>query len=280
MKRINILFYLFIFYGLFTISCKKPDLNNNNSNNNNTPTICVLKKLVHPDSSYTFYTFDSDSNLTKIEDYDSVGTELTKYFFYYSGKKLTKAEIIENGMVQERYDFHYPSSSSVPDSAIAFVDMGNGSLEKNTSLALTFNSSNKLSKIEEVIYIMGSSMTVSRTAFTFTNDNCTKREIYFLDLNTQQLALEDYTTYEYDQMKNPYFGIGIDYFFAIIQDKPPYTKNNINKLRNYDNNNQLNNEYSFDYGYEYNTINYPTQQIKANLIATKQFVNYYKYNCK
>lgn len=281
MKQIHKLFFLLISFSFIVISCKKTDLNNNNNNNNNkTPSICALKKVVHKDSSYTFYTFDLDSNLTKIEDYDSAGIELTKYFFYYSGKKLTKAEIRENGMVRERYDFHYPSGSSIPDSAIIFVDMGGSSLEKTTSLALTFNSSNQITKVEDIIYGMGSSMVVSRTAFTYTNDNCTNREIYFLDFNTQQLALEEYTTYEYDQMKNPYFGIGIDYYFAIIEDKPPYTKNNINKSRNYDKNNQLNNENSLDYGYEYNIINYPTEQIKANLSGTEQKINLFKYNCQ
>lgn len=285
MKSIHVFLYLLLSFSLVVLSCKKTDdsnstsNNNNNTNNNSTTKNCALNMVTKEDSSYSIFTFDLDSNLTKIENYDSTGFPMQKYHFYYNVNTLIKAEFIENGKVLERFEFHYPSGSSTPDSALEYIDMGAGNLEKGASLALSFNS-NQLVKSEHIIYLMGNSTTVSKVEYAYTNGNCSRRDFYIIDLNTQQLALEEYSTYEYDDKKNPYYGIGIDFFFAIIENKPPFTKNNINKERNFDANNQQINATSFDYGYEYTLNNDPYEQIKANLSGTEQYVNFFKYDCQ
>lgn len=274
MKNLKIVLLILVTISLSTWSCKK-DPKGDTTDPNPTNQTCYFTKVDYGDS-YMTATYNSTHQLTKIQEYDSLGNADSYYTtFTYANGKITIIEGIDNGTVSDKFEFYY-GANTTPDSLIMYSDNG-GTMERQAAYALTF-SGNQLVKAELIISYMGFDIVYQKSEFTYTNGNMTMEKNYEFDFTTLSMALTGSSEYSYDNKKNPYYGIGLDYL--VFFDSGIFgSQNNAISYTDKDDTGTIDQSNSTTSTIEYNTNNYPTKITKTSLDNSSTDVETYTYDC-
>jgi hypothetical protein len=278
MKNLKFLLMMLVAMSVAVSSCKKDDDDDNNDdNNNNTPQTCYLNKINYGDY-YSLAEYNTNHLITKMTDYDSNGVADGYYttISYDANGKIQNMTSYDGSTIDFKMVFIYGSGTH-PDSVAMYSDDGNGNLERDGSYILTFTG-DKLTKVEVPYTIMGNTIIISKTEYTYTGENLTMESEYEFDLTTLQMELTSSYEYEHDAKKNPYYGIGLNYF--VFLDGMFGSENNVTKETYKDDAGTVDQEYSYNYTYEYNSSNYPTKSTSTSFDNSDTYVEMYEYDCQ
>jgi hypothetical protein len=277
MKKLKFLSLLLSLMVIATTGCKKDDPDDNTGGGNDNPPAtktCYVKKITEDKGKYTEIAYNSNHKIVKATDYDSIGNPENSYvtFSYNTDGSLHEVLSYDNNAIEAKFIYHYTNSK--PDSVYLFEDSGNG-LNKIGVYAITLNG-NKIGEMQMIAELSGQTVVMQKTVYTYTGDNLTKKETYNLDFTSHQLKLSETSLYEFDSKKNPFRGIGLDYFFA---EEMFFSVNNITKETNKDENGNVMNDDSYNYTIEYNSDGYPTKVTSKTFNGSDTDVTVYSYDC-
>ncbi len=268
MKKIKILFILFIGAALTIASCKK------DPSGGDTPVVkkhSFVTKKTNDDGTYSKYTYNGDNQISKSEDYNASGTSTKYSVLTYSSKHLVKYESFENGTLKTKLEISNNSSGN-PISADIYITQASG-LAKIGSFNYTY-SGDKLASRTMMYEINGQTFEVSKVEYTYTGDNITKETEYSLGAS-QALEVSGYTKYEYDSKKNPFLTLGLGIFTG---DVGSISANNYTKETVMDASSTIDNAHSKNYTYEYNDKDYPIKETSKTFNNSVTKVTTYSYD--
>lgn len=274
MKKVNILFLVLIGFALTFASCKKDD-NDDGDGDGGSPTskTCYVTKMTNENGSYTQVSYDADNHVVKIEEFDSLGAADGYSVFTYTSGNMTKMEGYNAGAIDSKLEISY-NSENQPIKSDMFTDQGTG-LTKIGYYEYTYSSS-KLSKISMFFEILSQMKEVKKSEFEYSGDNVSKVTNYELG-GTLTLELSGTVEYTYDDKKNPFLNIGLNYFMGDIQF---ISKNNYTKMTIKDETGTIADDESANITYEYSTENYPTKATIVTFDNSNTEISTYTYNCK
>lgn len=274
MKTFKKITFILLIFTLTTLSCKKTE----------DPIVeppvvsggCVINKMDYGVDGYSLITYNTNNQATSEVSYNEDGTsDGNETFFTYNGSKLLTIISKNNGNIENKLEFVY-GSAETPDSLIIYGDNGTGTIEPLASYKLTF-SSNKLIKAEIYFSYAGQSIVISKTEFTYSDNNVTEVKTYEMD-GSFSLALTQTELIQYDSKQNALHGIGLDYFFIDIE-IPFMSVNNITKYTYKDADGNIDQGASYTNVIEYNTNNYPTKVTSNYDDGSPSDVVNYTYDC-
>lgn len=281
MKTLKLLFVLFlgVTIGLAT-SCKKDDDTTDDGNGGDNPPAaktCYIKKTTDDNGAYSTYEYNSDNKVIKVSEYDKNGKLTAENHITYNtqGNYINFTVLNDKGDTATYLVMHY-SSASHPDSASVYMNMGVG-LVKSATFVYTFTG-DQLTLMETKADPLGTGpFVVSKNEYTYTGKNLTTLKAYSFSVTAMSLVLESTTDYTYDDKKNPFFGIGIDYLMGEPQLS---AANNVTKLTFKDDKGAVDKKKSFNYTYEYTSNGYPSKATEKDFDNSHTEVTNMEYNCK
>ena len=251
MKKIKILFLLFVGVSLTFASCKKDTVED-------TPPVVVtgsyIDKETYDDGSYTKFTYNAAHQVTLAQDYDNMGVlqDGSANFTYASGF-LVKFESISGGSADMKLEFTN-NASGMPVKADVFSDDGAGLIQVGY-FEYTY-SGNQLTQMSMFFEVMGQTLEVSKSEFIYSGDNVSMIKLYEMG-GTLALEYAGSEIYEYDTKVNPYLNIGLNFFMGEINFM---NKNNYTKMTSKDASGAVMNDQSENVTYEYNSANQPSKR--------------------
>jgi hypothetical protein len=279
MKLLKLLFVLLMGVSLsMATSCNKDDDDNDNNDggdNPPAPTKCYIKKSINDDSTYTVLEYNSDHKVTKVTDYKKDGSvEGVTFISYNSDGMMNMFVMVENGDTTMKMKMSH--SGTKLDSTDLFVDMGAG-LKMFSRFVYVYNG-NKLAAMLTKADPLGTGfVVVSKNEYTFNGDNVSMIKEMQMDVTSGTFKLNSTTEYTYDDKKNPYVGIGVDYLMGEAQF---ISVNNPLKMTYKDDTGTVDNDESEDYTYEYNSNGYPTKVTAKSFSGSSTDVTTNEYDCK
>ena len=280
MKKIKLLLILFMGIALsVATSCNKDDDNNDDNGGgggNPTTKTCYINKQSFEDGSYDKITYYSDHKAKTYEEYDSTGALDSRAEISYNSDG-TLAELHQfDDADKEVMKLVYSYSGGKISEIEMFLDMGNG-LKSFGVYEYTF-SGEHVTKVEMKMDILGTGTPIvaSKTEFTYTGDNPTKVVEYEFDAATMGLKKTGEVEYVYDDKKNPFFNIGINFVFPDVQF---FAKNNYTKMTVKDDAGAVDQDESANITYEYNENGYPTKSTATNFSGSDSEVTVMEYDC-
>jgi len=275
MKSLKFLAFILVGLALTTASCKKTD-DDGSGDGDPAKKTCYVNKMDYGDN-YSVLSYNSEHQVIKVENFDSLGTPdgSNSQFTYVNGKMETM-ENWDSGVLDSKIIYHYATTGK-PDSAYMWGDEGNG-FEKLGTYVLTFTGDD-LTKTEMVVEYLGQSITVEKTEYTYTNGNIATMSKYEFDITSLSLNLISTSTFEYDNKKSPYRGIGLDYFF-IADDAGFMSTNNPTKETIKDKSGSVSQDESMNYSYEYNSDDYPTKVTETAFDNNYTETTLLSYDCQ
>ncbi len=272
MKQIKLLFVLFLGIALSTAySCNKDD--DDNGGGSSTPTKCYIKKELNDDGSYTLVEYNANHQVIKSTDYDDAGSPTAHIEMTYVNDILAVVEEYENGILVGRIEYSY-NALGYPTKADLFMDDGTG-FTKIGYYDITFTGDN-LTKQSMHADLMGQTIKVSESVFTYDAGNVTKMKTFAFNAQTLKLELESITEYAYDTKLNPYHGVGVDYLMA---DPQFLSKANITINTASDNKGVVMDDKSYNTVYEYNDSKYPIKGTATSFDNSNSEVTIMEYDC-
>ena len=273
MKELKILFSLLIGVALITAtSCDKDEDKDEDPPAENK---CYIKKELNDDGSYSTFEFNSAHKMILAKEFDDNGssdgiTELT-----YEGGILKKMEIIDQGVVEEKYEYSYKDGRK--DTAWVYENES-GTLKKTGFYLYTFVDENptKIATYTDPGGI-GTYIEFEYNEYTYSDNNVTTEKVYAFDLTSMQMELVYTYEYEYDTKKNPYRYIGIN---NILTDLLFLSNANVTKVTCKDDKGVTVDDESANYVYEYNSNNYPTKITETAFDSSYTDVSMLEYDCE
>jgi hypothetical protein len=248
------------------------------SKNNDHPadgSVLTRYKTTFRDTIVYYYIYDRDANNRIISMHDStkvyeIKTDLT----YNSNNKVTKATFIQNGNTTYSLEFEYNTDGRISKRKIRsgtlavaedyniYVYDATGHLVTDSSYTTVNNSTYTLSAVSKFIY---------------TGENITQGDYYTATNGT--LALGSRIKYEYDNSKNPFKDMELEYYINEAG-SAIYTiqlKSSNNALKAYTANGNGGWDLQANSTYEYNASNYVRKSTTQNpmVTQTKAVVEYY-----
>jgi len=276
MKSLKFFAFILVGLALTTTSCKKTDDNNNNNNNDPVKKTCYINKIDNG-SDYSLLTYNSDHQVTKVVNYDSLGNpDGSRTDFFYSNGKIEKMENWDSGVLDSRIIYHYGTSGK-PDSAYVWADQGSGFAKVGVYIT-TFTGDN-LTKVELSVEYNGVNLILNKTEYTYNGNNVATTSVYNYDFTTFNMELSETRSYEYDSKKNPYRGIGLDNFF-VADDVMFFSDNNATKETIKDETGAVQQNESVNNTYEYNDDDYPTKVTSITFDGSDTETTILTYDCE
>lgn len=277
MKNLRILLMIFMGVSLaVATSCKKDDDTDDNNDDNNDPVTetCYVVKMDYG-SDYDEITYNPSNMITKLENFDSTGTASDGYSnFTYENDLLVTMESYNNGNLESKMEIIY-NSNNKPDTLNLYTN-ATGSLNKVGYFKYSFNG-DQLSSISMFAEAMGNIIEVSKTDFQFVGNNVSKITQYEFNFSSMSLELSETRDFTYDDKKNAFIGIGLDYFMGEVQF---LSENNVASVTVKDDQGSVMNDRSYNFTYEYNSNDYPTKQTQTSFDNSDTEVTLYEYSCE
>jgi hypothetical protein len=272
MKKVNILFLVLIGFALTFASCKKDD---DDDGDGGTPTAktCYVTKMTNENGSYTQVSYDADDHVVKTEEFDSLGAADGYSVFTYTSGNMTKMEDYDSGAIDSKLEITY-NSENQPIKLDIFTDQGTG-LTKVGYYEYTYSSS-KLTKLSMFFEVLSQMKEIQKSEFEYSGDNVSKITNYEIGASLT-LELSGTVEYTYDDKKNPFLNIGLDYFMGDIQF---ISKNNYTKMTTKDETGTTIDDESTNATYEYSAENYPTKSTTVAFDNSDTEISTYTYDCK
>jgi hypothetical protein len=272
MKKIKLLFVLFLGVGITFASCKKDD--EEGEGDNPTPEVktCYVVKEKADDNSYHDLIYNSDKLLTNYNGYDTEGNLVESNKLTYTDGKLSLLEVYNSSDITEKIEFTY--SSSQLDSGIIYMDTL-GSMTKVGYFLFTYNG-DKLIKMSMFYKILGQTLEISKREIVFDGDNVSQVSYYELG-GAFSLELTGTIDLEYDDKINPYLNIGIN---DLMGDPQYMSKNNVIKVTYKDADGNIDNKESDNIAFEYNSDNYFTKYVITSFDNTISETYTIDYECQ
>lgn len=272
MKNLKYLLFLMVAVSLSFVACteKEVDPVDDDDTGENGPKVdMLLTKVINTvNYSYEEYLYDADNNLQQVTYKDAAGNDLPYYDDYtYSNGKLESYTNYNNSAPTTKMIVTY--NGDKPSVYKVQSNQGSG-LVDDYNINLTFTGDN-LTKSELVKMVNGSPVVVAEVVYTYDGDKVTK----------VNKGAGGYAQYEFDSKKNPYMGIGIDYFKGDIDNEllniVPY---NMTMKRMLSATDQLNEAMSVNITYEYNSNDYPIKSTSLSFDTNNEIVKMYEYKVK
>lgn len=186
------------------------------------------------------FTYNTDGTVQKarVKTDINTGGEEVDYTFTYNGQK--KIAEITTSRIGERIVPVYENGQMVrvdyfdgPDRLLyTAYTYEAGKLKKAT---IFFNQETEFEPFTEFV-------------FTYVNDNLTRSDVFMATGVPNQLSFAGHVTYQHDAKTNPLFDLKD--FFAILWQAP--SRNNVTREEHFDQDNQLEDVYSYAYTYKSN----------------------------
>ncbi len=277
MKHFKLLMILFIGVAISTAySCNKDDdeTTDPDSGGGTDPQTCYIKKETNGDGSYALIEYNSDNKVIKYSEFDSTGAADGYTNISYTNGNVTKLEIIESGSVSLKIEYTYDAQGK-PTKGKVFVDQGSGLTE--TGFYNYVFSGDDMVEQSMTVDLMGQSIKVSKSTFTYDAGNVKVMKTYTYDAQTFQLKLENTFDYVYDGKINPYHGVGLDYLMGEVQF---LSKANPTKITVSDDQGAVMNNESYNIVYDYKDDKYPTKSTATAFDNSDTEVTTMEYDCK
>ena len=216
-----------------------------------------LSKITYSDGFYLLITHNKNGTISDIKAYNENGVATGESVtMTYDKTLIATISFIDDGTVYQKNEFTHvdgkiSSMKIFLDNSVDVMKLSKSRLYKRC-----FGDPDKFSKLFDIIASKGLALDIE-LFLTYTGDNLTK--IYY----EYEDSYEDYTytytqTMEYDNMKNPYFGLNF-----YLEDFLGYTKNNVTKITSEEVETSPfweTETYSWvsNYTYQYNKYDFPT----------------------
>ncbi len=212
-----------------------------------------LSKITYSDGSYLMITHNKNGTISEVKAYDENGVATGESVtMTYDKTLIATMSYIDDGTVYQKYEFTHVDKkiSSIKifvDNSVDVNKLSNSRLYKRC-----FGDPDQFGKLFDIISAKGLDLYLEYLV-TYTGDNLTKVQ-YEEDYYDIHIAMTQ--TMQYDNMKNPYFGINF-----CLADFLGYTKNNITKVTSttvYTGGYEGTDTYELNYTYQYNKYDFPT----------------------
>lgn len=275
MKNFKLLMILFLGVALSTAySCKKDDTTDDDGGGGGAPTACYIKKEINDDGSYATIEYNAKNQVIKYSEFDDKGASDGYTQFTYTNDLVSKMEEYQSGSVTTKLEYTY-NAQSKPLKAKLFIDQGTG-LSELGFFEFTF-SGDDMTEQSMTMDVMGQTIKVSKTTFTYDAGNVTIMKSYSINMTTLQMDLDNTSDFVYDGKINPYHGVGIDY---LMGDPQFLSKANPTKITISDDQGAVMNDESYNIVYEYKDAKYPTKSTATSFDNSDTEVTTMEYDCK
>ncbi len=212
-----------------------------------------ISKIAYSDGSYLLITHNKNGTISEITAYDENGVATGESVtMTYDKTLIATMSYFDNGTEYEKYEFTHVDKkiSSVKIYVDNSIDVNK--LSQSKLYKLCFGDPDQFGKLFDIIGAKGLDLYLEYL-LTYTGDNLTKvhveQDYYDIHISMTQ-------TMEYDDMKNPYFGINF-----CLADFLGYTKNNPTKIAYnivYTGGYEATDSYEYNYTYQFNKYDFPT----------------------
>jgi hypothetical protein len=259
-------------------SCSKDDDNDDDNTGGDNPPAsskCYIKKSTNDDGSYSVFEYNSDNKVIKATDYDDKGNEDGVTLISYNSDGMMSMFVsVENGDTSMKIEVTY--SGNKPSVANLHINMGTG-LKLFSKFVYTFNNDELTKMVTQADPVGTGFMDVAKKEYTYSGKNVVMIKESQFDATSGTMKLKSTTEYTFDDKKNSYVGIGVDYLMG----EPQFISvNNPLKVTYKDDKGVVDNDESYNYTYEYNSNDYPTKITAKNFSGSKTEVTTNEYNCK
>jgi len=213
-----------------------------------------LSKLTYSeDGLYLLITHNKNGTISEIKAYDANGVATGESVtMTYDKTLIATISYIDDGTEVQKNEFTHVDKkiSSIKVYLDNSVDVNK--LSKSRLYKCCFGDPDQFGKLFDIIRAKGLDLYVEYL-LTYTGDNLTKVQ-YEEDYYDIHIAMTQ--TMEYDNMKNPYFGINF-----CLADFLGYTKNNPTKIAYnivYTGGYEATDSYEYNYTYQFNKYDFPT----------------------
>ncbi len=273
MKNLKYLLFLMVAVSLSFVACTEKDGDDDDDGITEVKVDMLVTKVTNAtDGSYKEYLYNADNTLKQVLNKDAAEVELPYYddYSYTNGKLATYisyANSAPSTKIIATYDGDKPKIFKKQS------DQGAG-LVDDYDIYFTFAGDN-LTKLEYKKDIGTGLVVLVEATYTYSGTKVSKVALKIYDGSA--LADNDVTEYSYDSKKNPFMGIGLDYFMGYIVNTVP---NNMTMTQITSAAGQLNEALSNNVTYQYNFSDYPTKSTTISFDTNNEKVLTYEYKEK
>ena len=233
-----------------------------------------LAKITYSDDgSYLIITHNKNGTISEIVEYESTGVATGQSVtMTYDKTLISTINFIDNGDVIQKYEFIHSDKKISKVKVYVDATYSKSKVAKSRLYKLCFGDPDQFGRMFDVIGSKSLAFSFEYV-FTYTGDNLTKvnveTEYYGIYISMNQIM-------EYDDMKNPYFGLNY-----CLADFMGYTKNNPTKMT-------INTVYTggyegsdsevINYSYQFNKYDFPTSitEEEDGSVFSTRFLEYDK----
>lgn len=212
-----------------------------------------ISKITYSDGSYLVITHNKNGTINEITGYDENGVAIGESVtMTYDKTLIATMSFIQDGNVVQKYEFTHVGKQISSIKVYIDESYSKSKVSKSRLYKLCFGDPDKFGKLFDII---GSKSLAFSYEYllTYTGDNLTNINV---ETDYYDIHIEMNQILQYDEMKNPYFGL--NYYLA---DFLGYTKNNPTKITTnteYTGGYVGTDSYSYEYTYQFNKYDFPT----------------------
>ena len=247
---------LLIMVVMLLFSCGKDEGNLEKDNNDDNGKKCYVGEVVSDAGSSTTFDYNSDMNITKLEDKE--GEDLMKMIYTYNSDGLMNSMVVYtdygDGLEEDGTTmFTYNDDNKITSGKITIIEDGEAII---TNISYVLDKDNNLKNVTATMIIPDVAYEIEvKTEFVFEEGNL----IDFKEYGPLG-KLTGHVKYKYDNKNNPFYNLGNKYSVINAGHEMWGSKNNVISEEVLVSN-TFNSTETYNYEYEYNDNNYPEKAV-------------------